>query len=87
MSKDRETSAKPSNEDRIKKLGDENKKLIHLVTALDQQMSVMEGKLARNLAEGERGRPGDITRDEVIRMVRDGQQNHERGEIILEKSS
>ena len=59
--------------------------MIHLVTALDQQMSVMEGKLARSLAEGERGRPVDITRDEVIRMVRDGQQNHERGEIILER--
>ena len=50
-------------------------------------MAVMEGKLARSLAEGERGRPGDITRDEVIRMVRDGQENHERGEIIILKAS
>lgn len=57
------------------------------MTALDQQMTVMEGKLARSLAEGERGRPGDITRDEVIRMVRDGQQNHERGKIFILEAS
>ena len=62
---------------------DENKKLIHLVTALDQQMTVMEGKLARSMAEGERGRGGEITRDEVIRMVRDGQNNPERGDTNL----
>ena len=53
------------------------------MTALDQQMTVMEGKLARSMAEGERGRGGDITRDEVIRMVRDGRENPERGETIL----
>ena len=53
------------------------------MTALDQQMTVMEGKLARSMAEGERGRGGDITREEVIRMVRDGQNNPERGELIL----
>ena len=53
------------------------------MTALDQQMTVMEGKLARSMAEGERGRSGDITREEVIRMVRDGRDNPERGETIL----
>ena len=53
------------------------------MTALDQQMTVMEGKLARSMAEGERGRAGDITREEVIRMVRDGRENPERGETIL----
>ena len=46
--KERETSAQPKNEDRIKRLGDENKKLIHLVTALDQQVTVLEGKLNRS---------------------------------------
>ena len=55
--------------------------MIHLVTALDQQMTVMEGKLARSMAEVDRGRGGDITREEVIRMVREGQENPERGYI------
>ena len=54
------------------------------MTALDQQMTVMEGKLARSIAEGERGRGGDITREEVIRMVRDGRENPERGDTIIE---
>ena len=57
--------------------------MIHLVTALDQQMTVMEGKLARSMAEVDRGRGGDITREEVIRMVREGQENPERGDITL----
>ena len=60
--------------------------MIHLVTALDQQMTVMEGKFARSMAEVDRGRGGDITREDVIRMVREGQENPERGYIILEAS-
>ena len=56
------------------------------MTALDQQMTVMEGKFARSMAEVDRGRGGDITREDVIRMVREGQENPERGYIIMEAS-
>ena len=90
---ERETSAQPKSEDRMKRLSDENKKLIHLVTALDQQVTVLEGKLNRTIADGERQRHSsadrgssrsDITRDEVLRIVRDSLpppvDNHERGD-------
>ena len=71
---ERETSAQPKNEDRIKRLSDENKKLIHLVTALDQQVTVLEGKLTKSLAgEDLRRRDGssDLSRAEVVRIVRE----------------
>ena len=71
---ERETSAQPKNEDRIKRLSDENKKLIHLVTALDQQVTVLEGKLTKGLAGDEtRRREGsaDLSRAEVVRIVRE----------------
>ena len=71
---ERETSAQPKNEDRIKRLSDENKKLIHLVTALDQQVTVLEGKLTKSLAgEDLRRRDGssDLSRAEVVRLVRE----------------
>jgi len=50
---ERETSAAPKTEDRIKRLTDENKKLIHLVTSLDQQMALLEGKLNKNIFDSE----------------------------------
>ena len=71
---ERETSTQPKNEDRIKRLSDENKKLIHLVTALDQQVTVLEGKLTKGLAGDEaRRREGsaDLSRAEVVRIVRE----------------
>ena len=97
LGQERETSAQPRSEDRIKRLGDENKKLIHLVTALDQQVSVLEGKLNRTIADGEkertrhnsvdRGSGGGLTRDEVLRIVRDTApappDNQERGDNIV----
>ena len=71
---ERETSAQPKNEDRLKRLSDENKKLIHLVTALDQQVTVLEGKLTKSLAGDDlRRREGsaDLSRAEVVRIVRE----------------
>ena len=71
---ERETSAQPKNEDRLKRLSDENKKLIHLVTALDQQVTVLEGKLTKSLAGDDlRRRDGsaDLSRAEVVRIVRE----------------
>ena len=71
---ERETSAQPKNEDRIKRLSDENKKLIHLVTALDQQVTVLEGKLTKSLTGDDlRRRDGstDLSRAEVVRIVRE----------------
>ena len=53
------------------------------MTALDQQMTVMEGKLTRSLAESDRGKGGDITREEVTRIVREGQNNPARGDINI----
>jgi hypothetical protein len=67
-------------------LTDENKKLIHLVTTLDQQMALLEGKLNKNIFDGEElakrvrhssvdkaskqaGGAGDLTREEVFRIV------------------
>ena len=85
---ERETSAQPKNEDRIKRLSDENKKLIHLVTALDQQVTVLEGKLNKSLnGEDTRRRhlSAEISREDVLRIVRetvpDQQENIERGEL------
>ena len=89
---ERESSVQPKNDDKIKRLGDENKKLIHLVTALDQQVTVLEAKLNKSLADGERsrhnsGKPGagDLTREEVLKIVRDSlpNDNQERGENML----
>ena len=37
----------------LPRLTDENKKLIHLVTTLDQQMALMEGKLNKNIFDSE----------------------------------
>jgi len=85
---ERETSAAPKTEDRIKRLTDENKKLIHLVTTLDQQMALMEGKLNKNIFDSEElakrvrhssvdragkqaGGVGELTREEVFRIVRE----------------
>ena len=90
---ERESSVQPKNDDKIKRLGDENKKLIHLVTALDQQVTVLEAKLNKSLADGERsrhnsGKPGagDLTREEVLKIVRDSlpNDNQERGENMLQ---
>ena len=53
---ERETSAQPKNEDRIKRLSDENKKLIHLVTSLDQQVALLENKLTNGLEKNEEQR-------------------------------
>ena len=58
----------------MKRLSDENKKLIHLVTALDQQVTVLEGKLTKSLAGDDlRRREGsaDLSRAEVVRIVRE----------------
>ena len=76
LCQERETSAQPKTEDRLKRLSDENKKLIHLVTALDQQLSVLEGKLTKSLAGDDlRRREGegsaDLSRAEVVRIVRE----------------
>ena len=59
------------------------------MTALDQQVSVLEAKLNKNLADGERSRhnsstggarAADINRDEVLKIVRDSlPDNQERG--------
>ena len=58
------------------------------MTALDQQVSVLEAKLNKSLAEGERSRHNsstggaraDINRDEVLKIVRDSlPDNQERG--------
>jgi len=85
---ERETSAAPKTEDRIKRLTDENKKLIHLVTTLDQQMALMEGKVNKNIYDSEElakrvrhgsvdkaakqaGGVGELTREEVFRIVRE----------------
>ena len=56
------------------------------MTALDQQMTVMEGKLTRSLAESDRGKGGDITREEVARIVREGQNNPARGKINIPRN-
>jgi hypothetical protein len=37
---ERETSTVPKTEDRLRRLTEENKKLIHLVTSLDQQVPI-----------------------------------------------
>ena len=79
----RETSAVPKTEDRLRRLTEENKKLIHLVTSLDQQVALLETKLTAGLAQGEEqrqrqrhgsagGLPG-VTKEEVVRLVRESQ--------------
>jgi len=85
---ERETSAAPKTEDRIKRLTDENKKLIHLVTTLDQQVALLDGKLNKNIFDSEElakrvrhssvdraskqvGGVGELTREEVFRIVRE----------------
>jgi len=50
---ERETSAAPKTEDKIKRLTDENKKLIHLVTTLDQQVALLDGKLNKSIFDSE----------------------------------
>ena len=52
----RETSAVPKTEDRLRRLTEENKKLIHLVTSLDQQVALLENKLTNGLAQNEEQR-------------------------------
>ena len=46
----------PKTEDRLRRLTEENKKLIHLVTSLDQQVALLENKLTAGLAQGEEQR-------------------------------
>ena len=52
----RETSAVPKTEDRLRRLTEENKKLIHLVTSLDQQVALLENKLTNGLEKNEEHR-------------------------------
>ena len=52
----RETSTVPKTEDRLRRLTEENKKLIHLVTSLDQQVALLENKLTAGLTQGEEQR-------------------------------
>ena len=52
----RETSAVPKTEDRLRRLTEENKKLIHLVTSLDQQVALLENKLTNGLEKNEEQR-------------------------------
>ena len=58
------------------------------MTALDQQVTVLEGKLSKGLTgEDPRRRhvSAEISRDEVVRLVReslpDQEQNIQRGEV------
>ena len=46
----------PKTEDRLRRLTEENKKLIHLVTSLDQQVALLENKLTAGLTQGEEQR-------------------------------
>ena len=62
--------------------------MIHLVTALDQQVTVLEGKLHKSLASEDTRRrhlSAEISRDDVLKIVRetlpDQQENMERGEV------
>ncbi|XP_023321878.1 uncharacterized protein LOC111696497, partial [Eurytemora carolleeae] len=56
-------------EEKIKRLSEENRKLIHLVTALDQQVTVLEGRLEKGVLSRPQSRqdnPGQsLSRDEV----------------------
>ena len=62
--------------------------MIHLVTALDQQVTVLEGKLNKTLTgEDPRRRhvSAELSRDDVLRIVRetlpDQEENTQRGEL------
>jgi len=62
-------------DDKIRRLTDENKKLIHLVTALDQQVTVLEGRVERGgsrpPSRQDHPHGAGLGRDEVLRIVRD----------------